>query len=637
MDPGADDIENPDPAQALQRARRQAQAAHKDEKKSKNKKGGAILHVNNYRSGIPEAKYKAAKNPNFPTNLKTGYIVKSKGHGNNDQSFVVEAKLGNRVYMVRSTKTEKFSALKIEPFYNDGDVKQLRRDVFILLEAAKQDQRFNHHFLKIVSKGRVPESVNFMVMTLCDFNLDDLRERVLKADFSLPTAARLSMQAFQAVHDLHTLGYLHRNIAPSKFMLGLENNTLIYLGGFSTAFHFKRKDGKESPSPKKLFKLAKTRFLPRAYHRFKEMSRFDDLESWLYTSIDFFGRKLLPWFDHMDESQIVANKERFFFDAFEEIFAYAPKQLQVIQRYIDKNSDDDKPNYTFMGITLVGMRDKLKFPYTGPFDFQNTGFTPSGKSSKHSKKKKKEEAAPAPDGDDPGMPNIAAHTTSKKRTKTPNPPPAPPPGQDDQVFEDGEAEPPAAQDEAPKKEVNVDRALSMARKKKQHQPAAAKAAENDGGGEGNLKPVKPEKITALKKQKPAAAAAPPAPEEDENEEEPAPAAAPPPPPPVARAATPKEAKSKKPAPKKKPAAKKPVKAKPAPAAPAPAAPAPPADGSKMDAPPPEKQNSSDQPKKEGEEGEGEGDEDESKKGAAPGAGEDEGGNGSNKQADEKNE
>lgn len=61
--------------------------------------------------------------------------------------------------------------------------------------------------------------------------------------------------------------------------------------------------------------MHKTRFLPRVYHRYKEMNRFDDLESWLYTSIDFFGRKLLPWFDNMDESQIVANKERFFLDA----------------------------------------------------------------------------------------------------------------------------------------------------------------------------------------------------------------------------------------------------------------------------------------------------------------------------------
>uniref|UniRef100_A0A914Q951 Protein kinase domain-containing protein n=1 Tax=Panagrolaimus davidi TaxID=227884 RepID=A0A914Q951_9BILA len=303
-------------AQAQARAQ-QAKEGNKKENSSKKggSGGGAILHVNNYRHGIPEAKCKMSKNPNFPSTIKPGFVIRTKSAQAGADSFVIEAKLSARVYMVKNQKTDKFCALKIEPYYNEGDVKQLKRDVFILLEAAKQDARFNQHYPKLISKGRVSDHFNYLIYTLCDYNLDDLREKVIKSDFSAQTAARLSMQAFQAVHDMHTLGYLHRNIAPSKFMIGLENPTLIYLGGFSTAYHYKRKDGKESPSPRQLYKMAKTRFLPRAYHRFKDFSRFDDMESWLYTSVDFFGRKLLPWFDNMDESQIVANKERFFFDA----------------------------------------------------------------------------------------------------------------------------------------------------------------------------------------------------------------------------------------------------------------------------------------------------------------------------------
>uniref|UniRef100_A0A914YTV5 Uncharacterized protein n=1 Tax=Panagrolaimus superbus TaxID=310955 RepID=A0A914YTV5_9BILA len=216
--------------------------------------------------------------------------------------------------------------------------------------------------------------------------------------------------------------------------------------------------------------MSKTRFLPRAYHRFKDFSRFDDLESWLYTSIDFFGRKLLPWFDNMDESQIIANKERFFFDAFEEIFTYAPKQLQVLQKYIDKNNDGDKPNYTFMGITLVGMRDKLKFPYTGPFDFQQaSGNAHSGK-AKH-KRATKEERVPD-DGCEAG-PAIAPVR--------------------DEVFQEGEAEQPQQENDG-KPSLNADRALSMARKKKpSRNGATAKAANHDVecGDQGPLKPVDP--------------------------------------------------------------------------------------------------------------------------------------------------
>lgn len=247
--------------------------------------------------------------------------------------------------------------------------------------------------------------------------------------------------------------------------------------------------------------MSKVRFLPRSYHQFKDFSRFDDLESWLYTAIDLFGRKLLPWFDTMDESQIVANKERFFFDAckscdrlivyifpilsVDEIFSYAPRQLQVLQRYIDKNNDADKPNYTFMGITLVGMRDKLKFPYNGPFDFQQ----PAKSSAKASKKHTKE----VPIEDEGQGPAIAPTSTAvKKHKKSKGTPPALNPPNGEEVFEEGEAEAPAEEN---KPGLNADRALSMARKKKPVRDATAKAAQvehGDDGNQGPLKAVKPE-------------------------------------------------------------------------------------------------------------------------------------------------
>lgn len=48
------------------------------------------------------------------------------------------------------------------------------------------------------------------------------------------------MQTFQAVHDLHSLGYLHRNINPTKFVFGLENPQIVLLVGFSRSLHFQR-------------------------------------------------------------------------------------------------------------------------------------------------------------------------------------------------------------------------------------------------------------------------------------------------------------------------------------------------------------------------------------------------------------
>uniref|UniRef100_A0A914Z3D9 Uncharacterized protein n=1 Tax=Panagrolaimus superbus TaxID=310955 RepID=A0A914Z3D9_9BILA len=102
-----DPNEDFDASNAMQKARKQAQAQARAQAKDGNKKensakksGGAILHVNNYRNGVPEAKCKMSKNPNFPSSLKPGYIVRSKGSpAGPENSFVVEAKLAARVYM----------------------------------------------------------------------------------------------------------------------------------------------------------------------------------------------------------------------------------------------------------------------------------------------------------------------------------------------------------------------------------------------------------------------------------------------------------------------------------------------------------------------------------------------------------
>ncbi|KAI6221329.1 hypothetical protein M3Y99_01562400 [Aphelenchoides fujianensis] len=76
-------------------------------------------------------------------------------------------------------------ALKAEPHGQEAAVKQLKRDVLVLVDALKRDARSTRHLPRLHSKGRVDGVCNYVIMTLADFNLDDLRRRELKgADFS---------------------------------------------------------------------------------------------------------------------------------------------------------------------------------------------------------------------------------------------------------------------------------------------------------------------------------------------------------------------------------------------------------------------------------------------------------------------
>ncbi|KAI6219473.1 hypothetical protein M3Y99_01659900 [Aphelenchoides fujianensis] len=137
------------------------------------------------------------------------------------------------------------------------------------------------------------------------------------------------------------------------------------------AFHFQQHyDSKPSASPRRLPKMAARSFLSRGYHRAKEMHRKDDLESWLYLCFNLFGRRVLPWNETFTDLNMFVNKERLFCDGFDECYKYVPRQLQTIMHNLDKLAEGERPDYTFIGMMLVTMKESIKFHFYGPFDWQ---------------------------------------------------------------------------------------------------------------------------------------------------------------------------------------------------------------------------------------------------------------------------
>ena len=52
----------------------------------------------------------------------------------------------------------------------------------------------------------------FLVMSLVGKSLEDLRRQVLCKNFSKSTAMKTSLQALEAISDLHSVGFLHRDV-----------------------------------------------------------------------------------------------------------------------------------------------------------------------------------------------------------------------------------------------------------------------------------------------------------------------------------------------------------------------------------------------------------------------------------------
>ncbi|KAI6238390.1 hypothetical protein M3Y99_00689900 [Aphelenchoides fujianensis] len=240
--------------------------------------------------------------------------------------YRVEGKINDRVYVVRALRSKRLYAMKVEWLTRDRSTKQMLREVFLLTDVDRHPDRFTRFFPRMQNKGRVANTFNFM-------NLNDVRAVYLKGcDFSRVDAARISMQAFQGIHDVHTLGFLHRTVQPSKFMLGINKPHMIYTMGFSRSYHFEaRYETKQSTSPRKLPKLANRTF-------------FDELY----------------------------------------------KHFLAIMHNLDKFNEKARPDYAFIGMTLMTVRrcfrrvdgefgaaatsppvkESIRFPLKGPFDFQ---------------------------------------------------------------------------------------------------------------------------------------------------------------------------------------------------------------------------------------------------------------------------
>ncbi|TKR76960.1 hypothetical protein L596_018017 [Steinernema carpocapsae] len=467
------------------------------EPRKKNEKSGAVPSEE-LKLGAKPLKRKFKSEP-MPS-LRMGFAIKCK---KDDQSqrfdLVVESQLANRVYIVKNSKNDRLCCLKIEPYESSNELKQLKRDVFVLLDAVKNPHYGNKHFLPIVNKGVCQEFFNYLVTPLCEGNLVDIRENVVGGDFCSETAVRLTFDTFQAITDLHGLGHVHRCVAPSKFVVGREGKGL-YLVGLSFAI---RHVNPSQSSPRKLEHFGPNRYQSRAWHRNKHQFRRDDLESWLFMVIEFFGVKLIPWNADMSDMEVLVQKERLFNDGFEEIFKVAPKQFELLLNFLNKMTSQDKPDYEFIACTLVTIREKIQCELKGPYDWTAQGAKKKVVSNKKLKKASKKLVGSEDEEDEPERPGkTSLHKKKAPKTQVET-------DEDEAQFVSKPKRKPAPSlAEEAEDDVETERSRPKQKKKKKK---ASVEQENDGGEEEADKSPKPKKKSKKKRV--------PQPEEVEDDEE----------------------------------------------------------------------------------------------------------------------
>nr|CDJ85792.1 Tau-tubulin kinase 2 [Haemonchus contortus] len=268
----------------------------------------------------------------------TWRVVKLLGSGGFGDVYKVQ-KVNN------PDKTE--SAMKTEMVIGNRQMLRLKIEVVVLMKCHEQtDPDRKGHFVAFVDRGKT-EKFKFLVMGLVGPSLEDIRKKDLVRNYSKGTAMQCCIQTMTALRDLHGIGYLHRDIKPQNYAIGLgPKESTIYMLDFGIARKFTEGETKKVKLPRiKVHFLGTLRFASRACHKQIEQGRKDDLECWLYMCFDLFDDdKGLPW-KRCERNEILAMKQKFFKLEIPSCYGIVPEDFKRIVQYIDGLNYADEPDY----------------------------------------------------------------------------------------------------------------------------------------------------------------------------------------------------------------------------------------------------------------------------------------------------
>uniref|UniRef100_A0A915BGS8 Protein kinase domain-containing protein n=1 Tax=Parascaris univalens TaxID=6257 RepID=A0A915BGS8_PARUN len=276
-----------------------------------------------------------------------------------DGLYAVDQLLGSGgfgdVYKVRKVGTNEYYAMKTELHeFNGKKIDRLRVEVAVmsLFSSVKNPER-RKHFVDLFDKGQT-DTFKLVVMQLLGPSIEDLRRFYLCADFTKPTAMRISQQTLQGIWDLHLVGFIHRDIKPQNFAIGTgDKDDIIYILDLGIAHRYiDRHTNKIKPPRSKVRFMGTIRYASRNCHRSKEQSRKDDLETWIYMSVELYSSMILPWKRFIDRQAVLVEKDKFFTEPNAEIYRKAPQGYRSISKYVDNLTYEEEPNYTLIQSAL---------------------------------------------------------------------------------------------------------------------------------------------------------------------------------------------------------------------------------------------------------------------------------------------
>uniref|UniRef100_A0A7I4YSR3 non-specific serine/threonine protein kinase n=1 Tax=Haemonchus contortus TaxID=6289 RepID=A0A7I4YSR3_HAECO len=246
----------------------------------------------------------------------------------------------------------------------------LDMDYVVMSQAAK---RGCNHLVKSMDRGKIEDHFKFLIMPLLGDNLTKIRHQFVDGRLSLSTGLRLAFLALAPIQELHSIGYVHRDIKCSNFCLAPNSSrgdTKLVLIDYGVCRAYKDKSGNIKAPREQVRFRGTTRYASINAHNGEEQAPRDDLASWFYMMIEMLSG-YLPWSHfHRDSiNEVRAMKEHVqTSEGANLLFEFCPKvEFRRLQKYIDGLKYPSQPDYTFIAEMLqLAMKNngvKMDEPY----------------------------------------------------------------------------------------------------------------------------------------------------------------------------------------------------------------------------------------------------------------------------------
>lgn len=295
----------------------------------------------------------------------------------------MELRVGNKYRLGRKIGSGSFGDIYMGTNITTGE------EVAIKLEGVKTKHPQLHiesKFYKMMHGGvGIPNikwcgsegDYNVMVMELLGPSLEDLFN-FCHRKFSLKTVLLLADQLINRIEFIHTRNFIHRDIKPDNFLMGLgKKGNLVYIIDFGLAKKYRdSRTQLHIPYRENKNLTGTARYASINTHLGIEQSRRDDLESLGYVLM-YFNRGSLPW-----QGLKAANKrqkyerisEKKMSTPIEDLCRSFPSEFASYLNYCRSLRFEEKPEYGNLRLLFRNLFYRQGFTHDYVFDWNMLKF-----------------------------------------------------------------------------------------------------------------------------------------------------------------------------------------------------------------------------------------------------------------------